>query len=471
MKTRSFPEGGFSAFYGEMMDRLLAGLLGVIIVGLPWVSFYGVAYFPVAAGGLGALYWIRAWIGICQRGSVSSMIAGGCWVAFLLVQAAALLHVGGIDPGDRTPGSATIVEALVPYLPGTVSPDLQRAAIGVFALALGACAWLVDAPVGSAERRWMAGCFFVAALVAVTAGVLGKEGYLLPGFGGHHAVFQPFEYRNHSVLFSLLGLSCSLAVALSIGRMLGGCVIVIAMAAAFCLPLSGSRLAVVTQVAFVTLLGAGIVLRRDVFRRVYAGRSRVLILALAGIGLLVVGGVSSWALASTGRMKDTTAQLEALSQGEFPDLRIPAAMAAWKAAEDRPLWGWGAGSFPEYLPIYAGDSFYARRHQPETKNFGKLIPTPAAHNDLVEWLSEFGAIGLSLLLAPLFIHRFRSRGGTRSGSAESGFMRVGIAVFLGAALYDYPLHHPAVLIAFFVLWGVERSFAGAHPSHRASSSP
>lgn len=444
-----------------MADRLLASGLAVLLIALPWLSAFAPRVLLVLLAGTGLIGWILGIRQVMAQRSRLGILAGACWLLFILIQAVALLFTVEIDAGDRRPGSAVLTGQLPAWLPGTVAASAHRDWLLCFCGALGIGFWLMFSDARDAIRRQVLPAFWLSALIVLVAGLVGRMGWLLPGMPEHHSVFQPFEYRNHGAMFIFLGLCIGAAQALRIWprrRILAVMVGLVSFGAALALPFSGSRIGLLALLVFSGAILLWSVGQRMGIRRRTGRHGWIATLGLASALVISLAVVGISALALTGRLQVTRMQLEAIAQERYPDLRIPAAMAAWEAAMDRPVWGWGAGSFTEYLPLFAGDAFYELRYQPETRNFGQLIPAEAAHNDLIEWLSEFGLIGLGLLVLPWFALWTQARKGSRRCPAST-LVLIGGGVFLAASLYDYPLHHPAGLVALFVYWGLLPMFS------------
>jgi O-antigen ligase len=105
------------------------------------------------------------------------------------------------------------------------------------------------------------------------------------------------------------------------------------------------------------------------------------------------------------------------------DLRGIFRQATIGMIKDRPLWGFGLGSFNTVYPAYA------------PVDTGLFVEH--AHDDWLEWMAEGGVVstGMFCLLAVLAIRR---------AATMPWFFGV-IAVFI-QALVEFPLHKPAVLV-------------------------
>jgi hypothetical protein len=446
----------------NLFDRLLRLLVPGTGVLLPW----GYAYAPdVCALWVLGLGVAAVGVGWTQRASLGPV---GRWgvlaaAAFLGLQGLSLLNPGEVHPGTGHPGSATLGEALMAWLPGTVAPGESLRWWAWWAGTLGVMGWLAVSPLRRADVERGLAVFWIGACLTIGAGLLGKAGYLLPGFTDHHGVWQPFAYRNHGVAYAVLGLGAGGTLAVlrwKRSRWQGVTLACLVIVLAAMLPLSQSRFAFVPQLFFAAALISGLV------RGFGAGSARWLARPVVRWGLVAATGVglaTLWVtLGLTGRMNDTYRQLRLVAEGNYPDLRLPAAGTAAEAGWARLPWGWGAGAYPEVLPLFAGAAFYSEAYQPETKNFGKLIPTVAAHNDLLEWWMEFGALGLALLAVALWGLRPRHRLCVLPGWASPDPLRFALAAGGFFVLFDYPLHYPPTFWAFGVLaWLAWRLAPGA----------
>lgn len=106
-------------------------------------------------------------------------------------------------------------------------------------------------------------------------------------------------------------------------------------------------------------------------------------------------------------------------------LRSSLAMVA-----ERPLTGFGLGTWPVVYPAFAGfDNGLAANH---------------AHNDWAEWAAEGGVpfLGLMVLLAAWSVR-----------PALDSLWGIGVPVMLLHSLVDYPLREPALAAVFFAMMG------------------
>ncbi len=147
-------------------------------------------------------------------------------------------------------------------------------------------------------------------------------------------------------------------------------------------------------------------------------------------------------------------QISRFMDGEIDaDARLASYRSALSVIEARPLWGWGAGSYPYIYPLYADESLIRRDGKPLFFEF--------VHNDYLQLLAEHGIVGaILLLLSPVLILI-----GTRRQSWRQ--LEIWIAAGMGGvllmALIDFPFGNPAVTTTFTLL-------AVAALSHRRLSS-
>lgn len=174
--------------------------------------------------------------------------------------------------------------------------------------------------------------------------------------------------------------------------------------------ITGSRsgsVIVLAELAGVLLLSARLLPARSVpWRR---------ILAIAGPAVVLVAAIGSEGIAAR------------LAEPARDDLRPLFARAALGMIRDRPLTGFGLGSFSTVYPAY------------EPTDVGLYVEH--AHNDWLEWTAEGGLL-LPALLLTLALFALRQ-------SFAAPWMLGCVAVFAQAAA-EFPLHNPAVTIWFFV---------------------
>ncbi len=111
-------------------------------------------------------------------------------------------------------------------------------------------------------------------------------------------------------------------------------------------------------------------------------------------------------------------------------LRLDFAASSMEMARQRPLLGFGLGTWPWVYPAYA-------RVDP-----GLFVQH--AHNDWLEWTAD-GGIPLLLIMTVIAFLSFRP--------AVRSIWGLGVPVVLVHALMDFPLHKPALAALFFAMLG------------------
>ena len=130
------------------------------------------------------------------------------------------------------------------------------------------------------------------------------------------------------------------------------------------------------------------------------------------------------------------------------DARMLSSSATWDMAQDRLIFGWGAGSFRYHFPKYQQhypSIYYSRYHK--KKGWIGRKTYHYAHNDILQFLAEYGLVGCSFLialLATLFWILVRS---IERFSSAVMFLLLGVFVMLSHAFIDFTLSAPSYLIA------------------------
>ncbi len=255
----------------------------------------------------------------------------------------------------------------------------------------------------------------------------------------HHARRSRDRYQSggpHFLLFLCIGLLAA-SVGLALSR--GGILFAAILTAAF-------------------LVGAVL---QFLLASLTVGRSFSIALILAG--LLGAGGWLAYQAVDWKAMEARFGDIEATIAEADRDARAISSRATWDMAQDRLLLGWGAGSFRYVFPMYQREypEIFYQRHHPKRGWVGRKV-YEYAHNDIVQFVAEYGIIGsglilltvLSLLLPGLHPSSLRT-----SGFAV-GFMLLGTACAAAHAFFDFIFNSPAYWVAFIgLLAGLNRLFA------------
>ena len=131
------------------------------------------------------------------------------------------------------------------------------------------------------------------------------------------------------------------------------------------------------------------------------------------------------------------------------DARMLSSKMTWKMAQDRLWTGWGPGSFRYAFPIYQQEEptiFYSHYHRKRGWLGRKFYRY--AHNDILQFLAEYGIFGYSLLLATLLCFLAPAFEALRERPFAVLFLLGGIIAAMGHATLDFIFHSPAFWVAF-----------------------
>jgi O-antigen ligase len=129
--------------------------------------------------------------------------------------------------------------------------------------------------------------------------------------------------------------------------------------------------------------------------------------------------------------------------------RAISTQATWEMAQDSLALGWGGGSFRYIFPMYQRNypKIYYAYHYPKNGWQGRQI-YHYAHNDVVQFVAEYGAVGSGLVLLTLLWILFSA---FRIFSFAAFFMSVGFATSMSHAFLDFIFNSPAYWMAFLAL--------------------
>ena len=271
----------------------------------------------------------------------------------------------------------------------------------------------------------------------------------VPRSGGW--IYGPYVNHNHYAGLMEMLFPIPLAMCLS-RRVERGPKIALAVAAfimASTIVLSGSRGGILALVAQTAVAIAFLIFNRKSPRvaLVLGG-----VLALAAVWTFWVGGSG---LADRLATFHTEAHTE-LSSG----LRLTVAHDCWDMIKERPILGWGLGTFPTAYPPF--QSFFSNSFVNE------------AHNDYAQLLVEMGSLGFLVLLWFLFLlfraawNKLRSgKLGVNGSVALAGILGcIGILVH---SFFDFNLQIPSNAAWFYVLAILVTAPSVSEPRFRGSS--
>ncbi len=131
------------------------------------------------------------------------------------------------------------------------------------------------------------------------------------------------------------------------------------------------------------------------------------------------------------------------------DARTISTQATWEMTQDRLALGWGGGSFRYIFPMYQRnypEIYYRYYHKKKGWMVRRMYRY--AHNDIVQFIAEYGAVGSGLVLLTLFWILFSA---VRIFSFSAFFLLVGFATSMSHAFLDFIFNSPAYWMAFLAL--------------------
>ena len=131
------------------------------------------------------------------------------------------------------------------------------------------------------------------------------------------------------------------------------------------------------------------------------------------------------------------------------DARSISTKATWEMAQDRLVLGWGGGSFRYIFPMYQRNypEIYYYNYREDRGWIGRRV-YQYAHNDIVQFIAEYGAIGSGLVLLTLLWILFPA---FHTSSFSAFFILVGFATSMSHAFLDFIFNSPAYWMAFLGL--------------------
>lgn len=174
-----------------------------------------------------------------------------------------------------------------------------------------------------------------------------------------------------------------------------------------------------------------------------------LALSLMLASLLSFGLVQAYYAVDWEAMDRRFGDIEETIEKADRDARVLSSKMTWEMAQDRLWTGWGAGSFRYVFPRYQirePSLFYARHHPKRGWSGRKFYRY--AHNDILQFLAEYGVVGVSLLLVAILSFLLPLWSAFRSSPFALLFFGAGLACVFGHAFLDFIFHSPAYWVAF-----------------------
>ncbi len=264
--------------------------------------------------------------------------------------------------------------------------------------------------------------------------------------------FSTFGYANHAASFFLLhlGLTCGLFFYYYIDRnqhrripLKTGILLMIILLQFYALHRCHSCYGMIFSwmiMAFFVFYGLYLSIRENPKRRVKSGfivTGVILLLAvgLAGLYFTARGDI----LSELSTMKKPGKYLKEQSAEKL--WYMSAALDIWRHS---PVFGIGGGSYSEYLRYYErpNSNQYIKTHAPGKAN---------VHNDFIQFLCEFGIVGIGLLTATLVLLAVKIVKNKEWKQSFALFGLLGMSGVLIQSLMDAPFRNPSVIISFVVI--------------------
>lgn len=252
-----------------------------------------------------------------------------------------------------------------------------------------------------------------------------------------------FFYKNHNGAYLAASLAAVLACAAADGetprrRIWEGVALVTWIATITV----NSRVAIGCATLWMLFyLGWRLRVARGAGERVFTGKRVVIALAAS----LVIGGAVAYVDGGRALKRFSPAwesPVDFLQGGHFRTLTRQVGIEMWK---EQPAWGWGGGSymylFNTYHSLVPEVQQWVYREQPNLNRFVQ----PGLNCDWIEFLVEYGVIGVGLLVIALAVALGACARWWPGAPTASGFVIAGIAGILLHAYFDYVLRNPAIL--------------------------
>ncbi|GEM_PF-5581885 len=267
--------------------------------------------------------------------------------------------------------------------------------------------------------------------------------------------FSSFRYHNHWGVYALICLSSSFAVwetkrgSWRGPEVLNRNIMFVALWAilAFSVVAAGGRFC---------LVGLSVLIAFFCFRfmQIQAFRRSNQIGGIIAIAVVVLGALWLAGDNFSERFEQTRDQLEGAVRGELNDTRFYAAPRdTIRMALDKPIWGWGMGSYLYIFREYAGPEFYIPHHGKQV-----LVWMEAAHNDWLQLWAEVGLVGVFLVFAPVLGFAVYSVKNGHNNPMTSWLLLLFVIVGF-IACFDFPMANPVIALHVWVFGALVGKYA------------
>jgi O-antigen ligase len=441
-----------------VLEAAVAAHVTVFIVGTSWAFGGNADWVRTPISAWGSLGIALALASVAHRGLRRRTVAGALPWAWPVAALNVLVAASCLTPGFRNlvfGNEALIIPVRVDWW----IPSATRAALALRSL------WLFDGIYFSClnlalfvrHRRVIRLVIAAVTANAVALAVFGTVQKLVGSTGiyfgsvrtPHEFFFASFVYDNHWGAFVILMLGACIGLTIRYapgargegffhGPALGG--LVAAALLAVSIPLSGSRactvllgiLLVVAMVRGIPRIASALRLSGATAAGALAGMSLAALLAAAG----------AWAVAGDvieARTAKTREQIAAMWARGGIGSRSVLYHDTWRMARERPLFGWGMGSYPVVISLY---------NSQESKIDRLPVIYHDAHSDWLQSVAELGLAGTALIgaavaLPALALRRMRV-------SMVPFFLLAGCILVAAYAWVEFPFGNVAVVLAWWL---------------------
>lgn len=305
--------------------------------------------------------------------------------------------------------------------------------------------------VGVKHRRALLFLFWImclnCAVVALVSVLLKLKNIEIPFVIGEREryLIGPFLYVNHAAAFFNLGITVALGLFFyyqqQTQRKLSPSsphmvflvlALVILVAVAFSLSVGGMTLAVVLILFFALVI---------IFLWLIRPKSHISpVLILLILGLIAGFSWTAYRTLDIDAIKrEYHRSWNQVAQGD-KDSRPILYEATHQMFKDNWLWGWGAGSYRFYFPVYQ------QEYPILWENRGKRLFWRYAHNDWLQYLVEYGVVGSSILALILFYCIENSLRLYRYLKPFQVILYFGCTLTLVHSIFDFILQSPSILV-------------------------
>ncbi len=175
---------------------------------------------------------------------------------------------------------------------------------------------------------------------------------------------------------------------------------------------------------------------------------RVLPLVALTVLLLGGGGYTTLRHVDIEAIRERFGDIEASLKMADKDSRMITTKITWEMFQERPFFGWGAGSWRYVFPMYqsAYPEIYYYRYDRTRGWVGRKV-YHYAHNDVVQFLCEYGLVGCLFILI-IFAFWVGMQWFKTSGNRLSALMlQIGMMMAFCHALVDFIWQSPACWVA------------------------